>query len=87
MSPARFVGVFEAPQGSSRPQRAQMAFAIIALLAYREMGDADRCSVVETVSIHALQGMAHDCSTPEAKNTLALQWNWGGPQAQRRPET
>jgi hypothetical protein len=55
MSPARFVGVFEAPPGSSRAQRAQMAFAISALLAYREIGDADPCSVVETVFIRALQ--------------------------------
>jgi hypothetical protein len=37
-------------------------------MVYREIGDADPCSVVETVFIHALQGMAHDCSIPEAKN-------------------
>jgi hypothetical protein len=29
-------------------------------MVYREIGDADRCSVVETFFIHALQGMAHD---------------------------
>jgi hypothetical protein len=82
MSPARFVGVFEALQGSSRAQRAQMAAAISALLAYRGIGYADPCSVVKTVFIHALQG--HDCSVPEAKNTLPLQR--GGPQTQRRTE-
>jgi hypothetical protein len=55
MSPARFAGVFEGLQGSSRPQPARMAFAIFALLAYREIDEADACSKVEAVLIHALR--------------------------------
>ena len=57
MSAARFVGVLQDLQGCCR-RNTRIAFAIIALFAYRKIDDADLCSAVVAVLIHALGGMA-----------------------------
>ena len=85
MSPAPFVGALQDLQGSCR-RNTRIAFAINCFVRYRKIEDADLCSAVEAVLIHALGGVTHCCSIPEGENTSALHWNRGGPQVERRPE-